>query len=125
MISDLIIGGIGILTTGASAWISYFFTRKKYHTEVDNNVIANLEKSLRFYEELSTHNQEKLKELMEENKTLRNEIEELRKQLLEISTNLYLDSSYQNRKKIRELQIANTKNHAKAKDRLDKTENPN
>lgn len=125
MLGELIVGGIGIISTGASAWISYFLTRKKYNAEVDNSVIVNLEKSLKFYEELSTHNQEKLKELMEENKSLRNEIEELRKQLLEISTNLYLDSSYQNRVKTREIQIANSKKYVKTKDRLDKTENNN
>lgn len=125
MIENLIIAGVGVLSTGASAWISHHITKKKYDVEIDTNVIANLKESLKFYEELTTHNKEKLQELVEENKTLRSEIEELRKQLLEISTNLYLDSSFQNRKKIRETQIANTKKDVKAKDRFDKTENHN
>lgn len=124
IVGELIIAGIGVITTGASAWISYFFTRKKYYTEVDNNVIENLEKSLKFYEELSKHNQEKLKELMEENKSLRDELNEVRKQLQELTTNLYLDESYKNRLNTRKRQLENNKSNGKTKDRLDKTENP-
>lgn len=122
VIGELIIGGIGIITTGASAWISYFFTRKKYYTEVDSNTIENLEKSLKFYEELSRHNKEQLKELMEENKSLRQELSEVRKQLQELTTNLYLDESFKNRAKTRERQLENIKQDGKTKNRLDKTE---
>ena len=32
----LITGGIGIITTIASGWASWFFARKKYNSEVDN-----------------------------------------------------------------------------------------
>lgn len=122
---ELVTGGIGILTTAASAIITWIFAKKKYYTEVDHNVIENLEKSLDFYEKLSTHNQEKLKELMEENKTLRREIDELRKQLQEITTNLYLDESYKNRVEVRKLQLKNQKENAKTKDRLSITEKDN
>lgn len=117
---EIITAGIGLFTTAASAWISYFFTRKKYNTEVDHSVIDNLKESLKFYEELSTHNQEKLKELMEENKALRQELDELRRQLQEITTNLYLDESFKNRVKTRETQLKNYKGH-KGSGRLDET----
>lgn len=123
-IGELIVGGVGILTTGASAWISYFFTRKKYHTEVDSNVIKNLEESLKFYEDLTKHNKEQLKELMEENKTLRQELNEVRKQLQELTTNLYLDEAFKNRIKTREDQLKNRKD-AKDSNRTDRSENPN
>lgn len=122
---ELITGTIGIITTAASAFISWVFAKKKYYTEVDHNVIENLEKSLEFYEKLSTHNQEKLKELMEENKALRREIDELRKQLQEITTNLYLDESYKNRVKTREIQLKNQRENAKNNSRLDTTEKSN
>lgn len=125
MVSELIIGGVGILTTAASGFFSYLFTKKKYYTEVDHNVIENLEKSLKFYEELSKHNQEKLKDLVEENKSLRSEIDDLRKQVQALTTNLYLDSEYQKRVLTRTRQLENIANYAKAKDRLDKTEKPN
>lgn len=124
VVGELIIAGIGILTTGASAWISYFFTRKKYYTEVDGNVIKNLEESLKFYEDLTRHNKEQLKELMEENKSLRQELNEVRKQLQDLTTNLYLDEAFKNRINTRKRQLENNKNNGKAKNRFDKTENP-
>ena len=31
----LITAGVGVITTIASGWTSYFFTRKKYNSEVD------------------------------------------------------------------------------------------
>lgn len=120
---ELIVGGVGIITTAASSFISWIFAKKKYYTEVDHNVIENLEKSLEFYEKLSTHNQEKLKELMEENKSLRKEIDDLRKQLQELTTNLYLDEAFKNRVKTRE-KLKNRQSDGKTKDRLDTTESP-
>lgn len=122
VIGELIIGGIGILTTAASGFFSYLFTKRKYYTEVDHNVIENLEKSLKFYEELSEHNKEKLKELVEENKSLRQELNEVRKQLQELTTNLYLDQAYQNRVETRKRQLENINSNVKAKDRVDITE---
>lgn len=38
----LITGCIGLITTLVSGWASWFFTRKKYNTEVDNNLINNM-----------------------------------------------------------------------------------
>ena len=48
-IGILITGGKGIVTTVASGFTSWFFTRKKYNSEVDNNVIQNMKESLDFY----------------------------------------------------------------------------
>lgn len=121
---ELIVGGIGIVTTAASSLISWMSAKKKYYTEVDHNVIENLEKSLKFYEELSSHNKEKLQELMEENKSLRQELNEVRKQLQELTTNLYLDEAYKNRVKTRENQLKNQRSHAKNSSRFDETKNP-
>lgn len=39
MIDILVTGGVGVITSGISSAITYFFTRKKYLTEVDNNLI--------------------------------------------------------------------------------------
>lgn len=50
----------GILTTVASAWISWFVTRRKYNSEIDSNEIANLKHSLEFYEKIVQDNNEKL-----------------------------------------------------------------
>lgn len=37
---DIIItGGIGIISSVITGWTTWFFTRKKYNSEVDNNLI--------------------------------------------------------------------------------------
>ena len=45
----LITGLIGIVTTFASGFSAWFFARKKYNSEVDNNLIRNMKDSLEFY----------------------------------------------------------------------------
>ena len=67
----LVTGAIGLVTTIASGWASYIFTRKKYHTEVDSNELDNLKKSLEFYERIVKDNNEKLNQyigMAEENR---------------------------------------------------------
>lgn len=138
IVEELLIGLGGLVTTVVSSFVSWGLAKRKYNVEVDHTVIENLEKSLEFYEKLSTHNQEKLTELVEENKHLRKEmsgileenrglrreLDELRKQLQEITTNLYLDEAYKNRVKTRELQLRKTKeNGNKNNDRLSTTKN--
>lgn len=44
----LITGGVGIITTVISGWTSWFFARRKYNSEVDNNLIENMQQSLSF-----------------------------------------------------------------------------
>ena len=44
----LITGGIGFISTIISGWATWFFTRKKYNSEVDNNLIQNMKESLDF-----------------------------------------------------------------------------
>lgn len=44
----LITGGVGIITTVISGWTSWFFARRKYNSEVDNNLIKNMQQSLEF-----------------------------------------------------------------------------
>lgn len=77
---ELIVGAIGLVTTVASAWASWFFTRKKYSAEVDNSIIEGMQGSLKFYTSLSDDNKERLDEMIErsskieeENKVLREE----------------------------------------------------
>nr|DAI45561.1 MAG TPA: voltage-gated potassium channel protein [Bacteriophage sp.] len=40
--SILITGGVGIFSTIASSWVTWFITRKKYYSEVDGNLIENM-----------------------------------------------------------------------------------
>ena len=87
----LITGGIGLITTIVSGWTSWFFARKKYDSEVDNNLINNMKASLDFYEKLSTDNRERLEEVLKRNTKLEKEIGELRKQVFEVMTKICLN----------------------------------
>lgn len=77
----VITGIIGIITSIASAWTSWFFTRKKYNSEVDQNIIHNMKDSLEFYKQLSDDNKERLDNMIRRNDELEDEIKELRKQV--------------------------------------------
>lgn len=80
----LITGGIGVITTIVSGWTSWFFARKKYNSEVDSQVIANMKESLDFYKSLSDDNKERLTQVLEQNR----EILEQNAQLLEQNAKL-------------------------------------
>lgn len=114
----LITGGIGLLTTVVSAWASWVFARKKYNSEVDHNLIENMENSLEFYKKLSDDNRVRLEEMAERNKVLESEIHELRKQMLDLTLNICMDLTCT--KRVRE-QIRGKKICEKAKDRLNET----
>lgn len=72
---------IGVVTTFVSGWTSWFFTRKKYNSEVDQNIIHNMKDSLEFYKQLSDDNKQRLDEMIKRNDALEEEIKELRKQV--------------------------------------------
>lgn len=80
----LITGGIGLVSTIVSGWVSWVFARKKYNSEVDHNLIENMENSLEFYKKLSDDNRARLEEMAERNRVLEVEIQELRKQMLNL-----------------------------------------
>lgn len=117
--NELIIGGIGILSTIASGWTSWFFARKKYNSEVDSNIIDNMNDSLEFYKKLSDDNKTRLEEAIQDNRKLELEIQELRKQVLALTLNICMDLTCANR--VRE-QLKRGNSNGKDKDRLDETE---
>ena len=51
-IEVLITALIGFITSLVSGWTSWFFTRKKYNSEVDTTIISNMKESLDFYRQL-------------------------------------------------------------------------
>ena len=111
--SILVTGIVGVFSTIVSSWITWFFTRKKYYSEVDNNLIQNMQKSLDFYRDLSNDNEERLKkiledntalrqsvnELLKENKQLKREMDVLKDQVIKITTTICTDLSCQIRSK--------------------------
>lgn len=101
----LITAGIGVITTIASGWVSYFFTRKKYNSEVDLNLIEKMQGSLDFYMKLSEDNKRildetlnKLEESEKRNDALENEIRELRNQMFTLMTQICANLSCSARK---------------------------
>lgn len=105
----LITGGIGLITSIASAWTSWFFARKKYNTEVDSNYIENLQKALVTYDSIIAHNKTEIEHLMKRNDELEKEVSELRKQMLDLAMNICMDFSC----KARQRDLYNTKSNKK------------
>lgn len=99
----LITGGIGLATTIISGWTSWFFTRKKYNSEVDNNLINNMKESLDFYRQLSDDNRQRLEEVLKRNDELEEEVKKLRDQMFTLMSQICLDLSC----KIRQRNIFN------------------
>ena len=87
----LITGVIGIVSSFTSSWATYFFTRSKYNSEVDNIRIANMQKSLEFYQELSDDNKHRLDDALKRSAYLEEEVKELRRQVTELTMSICLD----------------------------------
>lgn len=94
----LITALVGIVTSFASGFTAWFFARKKYNSEVDNNLINNMKESLDFYKKLSDDNRERLNEVLKRNENLEEEVKELRQQVMTLITSICTDLSCQIRK---------------------------
>lgn len=89
---------IGIVTTFTSGFTAWFFARKKYNSEVDNNLINNMKESLDFYKKLSDDNRGRLDEVLKRNDNLEEGVKELRQQVMSLMTSICTDLSCQIRK---------------------------
>ena len=76
----------GVITTITSAFASWFFAKKKYNAEVDNHLITNMQESLDFYKSLADDNKVRLDAVLRENAELRREVDEMRSQLIRLTT---------------------------------------
>lgn len=85
----IITASIGLLTTVGSAGASWFFARKKYNSEVDNNLIQNMQQSLEFYKQLSDDNKIRLEEVLKRNDELEKRDEALEKEIRELRTQMF------------------------------------
>lgn len=116
----LITGGVGIITTVISGWTSWFFARRKYNSEVDNNLIENMQQSLEFYKKLSDDNKNRLDEVLKRNAELEQEIKDLRKQMFSLMNSICTDLTCQLRK--RNLNLFNEQNGADSRQEMEETE---
>lgn len=116
----LITGGVGIITTVISGWTSWFFARRKYNSEVDNNLIENMQQSLEFYRKLSDDNRNRLDEVLKRNAELEQEIRDLRKQMFSLMNSICTDLTCQLRK--RNLNLFNEQNGTDSRQEMEETE---
>ena len=122
LLQDLLIGGAGIITTTVSSIVSWGLAKKKYNTEVDHSLIHNMEKSLEFYTKLADDNSNRLDAISQENLDLRDEVHELRTQLMRLAFNLCMNASCPNRQRE---DLIKFKRDAKASSRFNTTESNN
>lgn len=94
-LETIITGGIGIISTIIGSWASWVFARRKYNSEVDNNLIQNMQESLDFYKKLSDDNRERLDIVLKRNEALELEVRELRAQLFNLMSSICTDLSCQ------------------------------
>lgn len=116
----LITGGVGIITTVISGWTSWFFARRKYNSEVDNNLIENMQQSLEFYKKLSDDNKNRLDEVLKRNAELEQEIRDLRKQMFSLMNSICTDLTCQLRK--RNSNLFNGQNGTDSRQEMEETE---
>lgn len=116
----LITGGVGIITTVISGWTSWFFARRKYNSEVDNNLIENMQQSLEFYKKLSDDNENRLDEVLRRNAELEQEMRDLRKQMFSLMNSICTDLTCQLRK--RNLNLFNEQNGTDSRQEMEETE---
>lgn len=116
----LITGGVGIIATVISGWTSWFFARRKYNSEVDNNLIENMQQSLEFYRKLSDDNKNRLDEVLKRNAELEQEIKDLRKQMFSLMNSICTDLTCQLRK--RNLNLFNEQNGTDSRQEMEETE---
>lgn len=112
MTEILVTGGVGIVSSIISGWVSWILARRKYNSEVDGTLIENMQKSLEFYKNLSDDNEQRLEKVLEdnvnlrqtveeslkENKQLKKEIDALKDQVIKITTTICTDLSCQMRR---------------------------
>lgn len=116
----LITGGVGIIATVISGWASWFFARRKYNSEVDNNLIENMQQSLEFYKKLSDDNKNRLDEVLKRNAELEQEIKDLRKQMFSLMNSICTDLTCQLRKE--NLNLFNEQNGTDSRQEMEETE---
>ena len=82
---------VGIVTNGATSWITWFLTKKKYNAEVDSALLDNMKESLNFYKELSEDTKRRLEDVLDRNKHLEKEVSDLRRQVTTLLSTICTD----------------------------------
>lgn len=102
--TGIIISSIcGVVATGVSSFLTWFFSKKKYNSEVEGSNIQNMRESLEFYIKLSDDTNNRLAKEIEahnnEVKALKQENADLKKELRD-QENKFLNMIDDNRREI-------------------------
>lgn len=125
MTTELMIALVGSGTTILSSVISWALAKKKYYTETETSIIENMEKSLEFYKKLSDDNRTRLEEAIERNKALEKEVQELKKQVLNLALNICTDLTCDHRRDGKKnKRLLENITYVEKKDRVDETKGP-
>lgn len=86
--AEVISGLVGLFCTAVASVITFYLTKKKYNTEVEAQQIENMEKSFNAYKSMMEETVKGLKDRVEtlqrENESLRNQINQMQAQLLNL-----------------------------------------
>ena len=90
---EVIVALVGLFCTSVSSFITFVLTKRKYMTEVDSQQIKNMDDSFEVYkkimnEALDTQN-EKIALLQRENDNLREQVNQLQMQLINLVGNIH------------------------------------
>ena len=121
MTNEILITLIGLGTTVASGWASHFLTRKKYKSEVDSTIIANMKESLDFYKQLSDDTNRRLQEVLEKNSKLEEEIDNLKLQVSNLMMSICYDLTCEARVKLPKKTVNSSKKKTNSSKKSNKT----
>jgi peptidoglycan hydrolase CwlO-like protein len=106
--SEIIMALVGVLCTAISSAVTFFFTRRKYNTEVDSQQIHNMGESFDVYKkmmeealasqkktfEAATEVQDKKIDMLQKEKdSLQAQVSQLQQQMLNVLGSICLDST--------------------------------
>lgn len=76
---------VSTLMSVITAVVTHVLTKRRYHTEVDGSVIANMSESLAFYKTICDDNKKRLDEVINKSNSMQSEIDRLRAYITSMS----------------------------------------
>lgn len=113
MSTEVIIALMGVVSAIVSSVVTFFLTKKKYNTEVDSQQIKNLGEAVNIYKQIMEESAKSQKDLMEstiasqnhkieelqkENSSLKQQVNQLQMQMINILGNICFDATCKSRK---------------------------
>lgn len=91
--TEIVMAIVGVICTGLSSLVTFLLTKRKYTVEVDSQQIKNVEDSFELYKKIMTDaikvQDDKIAILQKENDSLRNQVNQLQKIMIDMIGNLH------------------------------------